>query len=794
MTHTIEKIAVLGSGVMGSGIAAQIANAGLDVVLLDIVPDGAEDRSILARSAVQRMHKTAPAPLMLPSNAKRITIGNLDDDLELLKECDWIIEVVLENLDIKHQTYKKINPFRKEGSILSSNTSTIPLEKLSEPFDDGFKKHFLITHFFNPPRYLRLLELVTSEHTDPAITQTIQNICDQRLGKGIVPCNDRPGFIANRIGTFWMQAGLNVAFERKTPITIADTVMGKPMGIPKTAIFGLIDLVGVDLIPKLAESLLSTLPETDQFHKIHQDFSLIHDMIEAGYTGRKGKGGFYRMLKDGKKRTLLGLDLSQGTFNEETAYAPVEKPNLESIKAAKQGLKAVLTHDDEGGKYAWDVMSQTLAYAVSLVPEIAGSIEHVDEAMRLGYNWAMGPFEMIDALGPQWFAERLKEDGHAIPALLSQVGAQTFYRTENGKAQAFGVDGTYHDIQRPEGVLSLKDVKLSQDPVFKTASASLWDIGDNVLCFEFTGKMNAIDEGVFETVHKAIEIIEGGNDFSALVLYSDAALFSAGANLALALDAMENGKDEVIPHLVKAGQEAVMALKFANFPVIAAPSGLALGGGCEFLLHSDHIQAHAELYCGLVEVGVGLIPGWGGCKEMLLRYQAREQAMGQKMWFSPENSPMGAVLQAFQTIGLAKTATSAADAMKIGYLKPSDGITMNRDRLLYDAKQAAIKLRQGYTPPQMHDDIRLPGGTGAYALEMAVNDMHTGGKATDYDLVVSSAVGRVLSGGEKGDWTQPMNEQDILDLEYQEFVTLVQNDGTKARVEHMLKTGKPLRN
>jgi len=572
--------------------------------------------------------------------------------------------------------------------------------------------------------------------------------------------------------------------------------MGKPLGIPKTAVFGLIDLVGVDLIPKLAESLLSTLPKTDQFHIIHRDFPVIGQMIAAGYTGRKGKGGFTRMLKgkDGSK-TMMSLDLSSATFDENTSYRPAEKVDLESVKAAKQGIKAVLTTDDAGGRYGWAVMAQTLAYAASLVPEVAASLADVDEAMRLGYNWAKGPFEMIDALGPKWFAERLKQDGIAVPPLLAAVGDGLFYAVKDKKLHVFGTDGQYHPIKRAEGVLALSDIKLASDPVYKTTSASLWNIGDGVLCFEFTGKMNAIDNGVFDAVHKAIDIIKNGKDgYKALVLYSDLHLFSAGANLMLALEAMNEGKDDVIPQLVKAGQEAVMALKYAPFPVVAAPNGLALGGGCEFLLHSDHIQAHAELYCGLVEVGVGLIPGWGGCKEMILRYRAAEKARSQKMWFSPANTPMGAVLQAFQLIGTAKTATSADDAKALGYLKPSDGITMNRDRLLFDAKKAALALAPDYAPPSPEGDIRLPGASGEYAMTMAVADMQKNGRATDYDGVVSGFLAHVLSGGDAADWTKPMTEQDILDLEYDAFVRLVKNDGTKARVEHMLKTGKPLRN
>ncbi|MBI1327650.1 MAG: 3-hydroxyacyl-CoA dehydrogenase [Alphaproteobacteria bacterium] len=789
---SIQKVAVIGSGVMGSGIAAQIANAGVPVVLLDIKP---ADGTNLAAKAVEKLLKTDPAPLMHPRNAKLITCGNMEDDLALLKDCDWIVEVVLEDLAVKHKTYEKIQAHRKAGSIVSSNTSTIPLHNLVEPFGDKLAPDFLITHFFNPPRYMRLLELVYSDKTKKDHVKAIRDFCDITLGKGVVVCHDTPGFIANRLGVYWLQVGLNEAVAMNVPIEIADAVMGKPVGIPKTGIFALVDLIGVDLIPHLAKSMLATLPEKDDYRKIYKDFPIIKGMIEAGYTGRKGKGGFYRLdPAKPKDKIKQALKLSVGNFGEESYGKPVDT-KLPSVENGKKGLRAVLTADDIGGQYAKKVLLQVLHYAASLIPEIADNVQDADEAMRLGYNWKFGPFEMIDQLGAGFVNAEWKAMGKDIPPLMQKLGNQSFYKVEDGKKYFFGVDGKYHAIERPEGVLLLSDIKLNAKPVFKTGSAALWDVGQGVLCLEFTGKMNALDEQVFEVIHHAIKLIgDGKKDWKGLVVYNEASVFSAGANLGLAMFAMNIAMWPQIEALVEGGQRAYAALKFAPFPVVAAPSGMALGGGCEILLHADHVQAHAETYCGLVEVGVGLIPGWGGCKEMILRYRDKEIKNTKKMWFSPPYSPMTAIRQAFETIGTAKVAKSAADAKDIGYFRDTDGITMNRDRLLFDARKKVIELAANYTAPEKVKDIRLPGAGGKMALDMAVADLAKAGKATPYDVPVSAALANVLTGGKKGDWTNPMSEDDILALERAEFTILTRQEGTMARIEHMLEKGKPLRN
>lgn len=796
----IKKVAVIGAGLMGSGIAAQIANAGIPVVLLDIVPPKLEDfggdRSAFSKGAIKKMLKSDPAPFMHPSNAKLIAPGNLEDDIELIKDCDWICEVVLEDVQVKHQTYELLNKHRKKGSIISSNTSTIPLAELTDGFDTVFKSDFLITHFFNPPRYLRLLEIVRGPETRDEAVKVISDFCDVALGKGVVMCNDTPGFIANRLLVYCLTNAINIALEENVPIEVADAVMKKPVGFPNTAVFGLLDLIGIDLMPYLSKSLLARLPKSDPYHEVFVDHPFIHQMIEQGYTGRKGKGGFTRLDPEAKakgKKVKQVLKLDAEKFDESSYYV-ADKPQLESVKAGKQGLKAVVTTEDQGGAYAWKVLSRTLHYAASLVPEITDTVFSADEAMKLGCNWKMGPFEMIDALGPAWLAEQFEKEGMGVPELLKKVGEGTFYQVEDGALHYFGTDGKYHQVVRPEGVLLLRDIKLSSEPVMKNGSASVWDIGDGVLCFEKHSKMNTFDEQIFDLLDQATRTIEKSDTYRAMVIYNEASHFSAGANLGLALFAVNIAMWSQVQGFVDRGQEVFTKLKFAGFPVVSAPSGMALGGGCEILLNADAVQAHAETYCGLVEVGVGVIPGWGGCKEMILRFQEREAANHNDIWFSPKTTPMGAVRKAFETIGLASVAKSAQEARSIGYFRETDGITMNRDRLLYDAKQKALSLVDGYEAPEKREDIRLPGPSGKMALNLAVADFEKNGKATPYDVVVSDHLAEVLSGGAGADWTRPVTEDQLLRLERDQFMSLLHNQGTLERIEHMLDTGKPLRN
>lgn len=770
----INKVAVIGAGVMGAGIAAHVANAGIPVVLLDIVPADGGNRNAIAEGAVARMLKADPAPFMGKAAAKLVTCGNTEDHLDLLAECDWIVEAVIERLDIKQALYARIDAVRKPGSVVSSNTSTIPLENLVAGLPDSFAADFCITHFFNPPRYMRLLEVVGGAKTRADALDLVSDFADRRLGKSVVRCKDRPGFIANRLGVYWLQAAVVEAIDANLAIEDADSIIGKPMGIPKTGIFGLIDLVGLDLMPHVIGSMSQSLPANDPFHAITRPAPLVEKMIAEGFTGRKGKGGFYRVNRE-KNKAKEAMDLGSGEYRAQ------RRADVPAIKAAGRSLAKLFDHDSKHGNYAWAVMGRTLAYACALVGDAADQVESIDEAMRLGYNWKFGPFELIDQVGSDWFAAKLAASGWAVPEILKIAVGKTFYRVDNGTRQVLGQDGQYHDMVRPDGVIMLADIKLKSQPVLKNGSAALWDIGDGVACFEFTSKMNALDPDIMDLLSKSIRRVK--KDFKALVIYNEGSNFSVGANLGLALFAANIAAWTEIEAMVANGQATYRALKYAPFPVVAAPSGMALGGGCEILLHADAIQAHAETYAGLVEVGVGLIPGWGGCKEMLARWQSLGKL---------PKGPMPAIGKVFEMISTAQVAKSAAEAQDALILRPGDGITMNRYRLLADAKAKALSLVDGYQPPAEPSFV-LPGATAKVALDMAVAGFQRMGKATPHDGVVSGALAGIVSGGDT-DVTETLDEDALLDLECQAFMSLVRHPDTLARVEHMLMTGKPLRN
>lgn len=771
-TTTIRKVCVIGAGTMGAGIAAQVANAGVPVLLLDIVRDPA-NRNAMAQGALDRLLKAEPAAFMSKRNAKLVEVGNIEDDLGRVAECDWVIEAIIERLDLKHALYEKLEAVRRPGTAVSSNTSTIPLEQLVAGRSEGFVRDFLITHFFNPPRYMRLIEVVAGPNSDPALVTAVSDFADRALGKTVVRAKDTPGFLANRVGTFWIQQAINAAIDLGLTVEEADAVAGKPMGVPKTGVFGLVDLVGIDLMPHLKASLTATLPADDAYRTIAVDHPLITRMIADGYTGRKGKGGFYRLNREMGKRKEA-IDLATGEYR-----AAAKAPNLPA--AAQKDLRALVGLSGKLGAYAWAILGPTLSYAASLVPQASDDIVAIDAAMRLGYNWKFGPFELIDKLGTATFAERLKAEGKPVPAIVETAAGRPFYRVEGGKRQALGLDGAYHDVARPDGVLLLEDIKLSAKPIMKTASAALWDVGDGVAAIEFTGKMNALDNEVMKLISQAVPVV--AEKFKALVIYNEGSNFSAGANLGLAIFAMNIAAWGEIEKLVSGGQQALKALKYAPFPVVGAPSGMALGGGCEVLLHCDAIQAHAESYIGLVECGVGLVPGWGGNGEMIDRWRQNPAL---------PKGPMPAVAKVFETVSTATVSKSAAQAIEHGFLRPTDKVTMNRDRLLADAKARALAMVEGYTPPEP-PTFRLPGAGGRTALDMAVQGFRARGLATPYDEVVSGALARILTGGD-ADVVDVVTEDDLLALERREFAALVRNPATQARVEHMLTTGKPLRN
>ena len=781
MAIEIRRAAVVGAGTMGSGIAAQLANAGIPVLLLDIVPPGATDRNLLAAGALTRMRTQQPLPFMSAEAAALVTAGNVEDSLDALRDVDWIIEAVFEDPAVKTPLYKTLDGARRAGSIITSNTSTIPLHDLIAGQSDAFAADFAITHFFNPPRYMRLLELVSGPRTRPEVTAALHVTCDVRLGKGVVTCQDTPGFIANRIGTFFMYCAMHEALKHGLSVEEADAVCGKPMGLPKTGIFGLTDLVGLDLMPHIMKSFHATLPAGDAFLALPTTFAPMQKLIAAGNTGRKSKGGgFTRLVTDASgSRSKQVVDLATGEYRAERT------PVLASLTAARgrNALRTLVAFDDRGGKFASALLAQSLSYAAALVPTIADRVSAVDTAMRLGYGWTFGPFQLIDQLGASPFAALLTKHGIAVPALIAMN--KPFYRVEAGVLQELLSSGEYSAVPRPAGVVALADVKRASKPVMKNGSASVWDIGDGVLCLEFTSKMNTLDPDIMSMIRQIIATVgDGKGTYKALVIQNDGENFSVGANLALAMFSLNIAAWAAVEQSIADGQNTYAALQHAPFPVVGAPAGMALGGGTEILLHCDSVQAAAETYMGLVEVGVGIIPGWGGCKELVLRHIAPVQ--------SDDAKAMAAAGQVFQTIAMAKTSTSAADARALGYLRSSDGVTMNRERLLSDAKAKALSLVSGYVPPAPRTVV-LSGARGRTMLMAGVDALAAAGKVTAHDQVVAGHLATVITGGET-DAKTPIDETALLTLERAHFMQLAHSSGTLARIEHMLATGKPLRN
>ena len=793
----INKVAVLGSGVMGSGIAAHFANAGVEVLLMDIVPEGAENRNMLAEGALAKNLKAKPATFAHKKCAKLVTPCNLEDDLDKLADVDWIVEVVLEDLGVKQQVYKKIDKVKKAGCVVSSNTSTLPLNALMNGMDDDFKKDFMITHFFNPPRYMRLLEVTGGKHTDPKALAAIKEFADVRLGKGVVEVKDTPGFIANRIGVFWLMTGLLEAIEMGITVEEADAVMGRPVGIPKTGVFGLFDLIGIDLMPLIAKAMMATLPENDRFRTLYSEPDLVQKMIADGYTGRKGKGGFYRLNREGGKKVKEAINLQTGE------YATAKKPFLKSVKAARGGLAAMMSVDDIGAQYAKKVMVQVLHYAASLIPEISDDIHSVDEAMKLGYNWKYGPFELIDRMGvkgqfsgAEMLAGACQEFGLDVPEILVKAGKGSMYKSDDKAVHQLMLSGETKAIEVPKGAWRLSDKTRGAKPVMRNGSSQLWDLGDGIFGLELKSKMNSIDPEILGLMAKSIEVVQANG--KGLVIGGDADQYSVGANLGFFMYVANLAAWGMLSDVVRQGQNTYQALKYAPFPVVGASSGMALGGGCELLLHCDAVAAHLETYSGLVEAGVGVIPGWGGCKEMLFRHQALADRVAAQVMSGkrPEalmpQGPMPVVTKAFEYIAMAKVAESAMQAQEMLILSPQSKIVMNRNRVLADAKGLALDLAKDYKAPEP-SVIHLPGATAKAAMDMAVDGFISSGLASPHDRVVANHLSYVLSGGDV-DISDELTEQNILDLEHEMFMELVKTKPTMDRIQHMLETNKPLRN
>ncbi|MBE3559581.1 MAG: 3-hydroxyacyl-CoA dehydrogenase/enoyl-CoA hydratase family protein [Ktedonobacteraceae bacterium] len=795
MPYQIRKAAVLGAGVMGAAIAAHLANVGIPSLLLDIVPPDASDRDIVARTGLERALKARPAAFYSKRNASLVTTGNIEDNLKDLAGVDWIVEAVVERLDIKQKLYAQVETVLRPGTIISSNTSGLPAYLLTEGRSEQFRCHFLITHFFNPVRYMRLLELVPDTQTAPKIMQFMQQFATEVLGKGVVVCKDTPNFIANRLGIYGFLSTIWRALNEGYTVSEVDAILGPAMGRPKSAVFRTADLSGLDTLVHVADNLYQNAPHDEQRETFRVP-PVIREMVSKGMLGEKSGKGFYKRIKsaDGES-TIFELDLKT------LEYVPQQKARFSSIGAARnyddpvQRMLTVLDGDDRASQLARETTADALIYAANRAAEIASDIVAIDNAMRWGFNFEMGNFEVWDALlkEPRILAKVFAD--RELPALVQRVqkeGKGTFYTGAPGERHYFDFQsGNYAPVPLPEGVIFLPALKASSKVMRDNGSAALIDMGEGIACLEFHTKMNSIDEGVIEMLRYAVE--EGAKQFRALVVGNEAADYSAGANLFLVLMGARQGEWKMLEQAINGLQQAHQVLKYSPIPVVAAPAGRALGGGCEIILHCNHARALAESYIGLVEVGVGVVPAGGGCKEMLLRYGADvESQMAKKT-----GGPFMPSRRAFELIALATVSTSAVEAQEYRFLRKTDAITVNRDLLLRDARADAIRLAEakeaGQWQPPRPPQLVLPGAGARLVLEQQVEGMRLTGKITDHDAVVANHLARVLTGGDCSPVT-PLTEQQVLDLEREAFLSLCGMEKTQERMQAVLMTGKPLRN
>ena len=800
----IEKAAVLGAGTMGAQIAAHLANAQIPTLLLDIVPgelteeekrkgltlDSKEARNRIARAGLEAAKKAKPAAFFTPEIASLVNIGNFDDDLAKLKDCDLIIEAVVENLEIKRKLFERVEQHRRPGSVIASNTSGIPIHLLAEGRSDDFRAHFLGVHFFNPPRYLHLAELIRTEWTKPEVSCSIFGFLDQRLGKGVVPAKDRPNFIANRIGTFGALHTIKTMLEDSYAIEEVDRATGPVIGRPKSATFRTFDLVGLDVFSHVIKNLYEALPD-DEEREMFVAPKFLGDMVARGMLGNKTKGGFYKRQKgEGDKKEYLVLDPAT------LEYRPAQKVKLPALDMAKniedtgERLKALVWGKDRVAAFLWKTFSRTLSYATNRIPEIADTIVEIDRAMRWGFGWELGPFEAWDAIGVEESVARMKEEGRAVPANVQKLldaGAKSFYKKHDGQQFYFDFAAEqYLPLSDPAGTIILKSVKARTAVIKKNSGASLIDIGDGVACLEFHSKMNAIGGDTLQMLKAALAEVE--KNFVGLVIGNQGPNFCVGANIMLMLmEAQEENWDE-LDMMARVFQQSTMSLRYSPKPVVVAPFQMVFGGGCEMVLHADRVRAAAETYIGLVEVGVGIIPAGGGTKELLVRsLDAIPKAMD-------DADPFPFVKRAFETIALAKVATSAEEARSFGFLGADDTISMNADRLIADAKKEVLALSaSGYVQPQQRTDILALGMPALATFKLGIHQMKRAGYISDHDGLIGEKLARILTGGDLNHETR-VSEQYLLDLEREAFLSLAGTRKTQERLAHMLKTGKPLRN
>ena len=805
----VKKAAVLGAGTMGARIAAHLANAGVPTLLLDIVPTGAQasalapvaagkrdacapvsDRNAIAHAGFEAAKKAKPAAFFTADRASLVSIGNFEDDLPKLKDCDLIVEAVIENLEIKRSLYDRVEQQRRPGSVIASNTSGIPLAQLAEGRSEDFRAHFLGMHFFNPPRYMHLVELIPTEWTKGEVTCAMAGFLDERLGKGVVVAKDRPNFIANRIGTYGALVTMRTMLDDGYSIEEVDKITGPAAGRPKTATFRTFDLVGLDVFAHVVKNLHENLPD-DPEREIFVMPEFVANMVARGLLGNKTKAGFYQRKKgEGAKREIWTLDTA--TLD----YRPAQKVKLPSLDMAKniedtrERLKTLTWATDRVGQFLWKTISKTLTYTAERVPEIADTVVEVDRAMRWGFNWELGPFEVWDAIGVEKSVAKLKEEGRAVPKNVQKLldsGAQTFYQQENGQRFYFDfASAKYVPLADPPGTTILKSLKDRTGVIKKNSGASMIDLGDGVACVEFHSKMNSIGGDTLELLRFAVAETE--KNFVGLVVGNQGVNFSVGANLMLMLmEAQDENWDE-LEMIGRYFQSSVMSLRYSLKPIVVAPFQMVFGGGCEMVLHADHVRAAAETYIGLVEVGVGIIPAGCGTKEMLVR------AMDSIPADMKDADPFPFVKRAFETIALAKVATSAEEARDLRFLREQDSISMNSDRLIADAKKQVLALAaSGYVQPQQRTDILALGTPALATLKLGVHLMKRAGYISDHDALIGEKLARILTGGDLNHATR-VSEQYLLDLEREAFLSLIGTRKTQDRIAHMLKTGKPLRN
>jgi 3-hydroxyacyl-CoA dehydrogenase len=808
MRRPIEKAAVLGAGTMGARIAAHLANAGIPCYLLDIVPaeltaDEKRKGLTLEKPAVRNRivlagldaaKKARPAAFFTPETAKLITPGNFEDNLAWCAGADWIIEAVAENLEIKRKLLERVDAIRKPSAIVTTNTSGLPIRLIAEGRSDDFQRHWAGTHFFNPPRYMKLAELIPGPKTLPAVMEALEEVCDLRLGKGVVVAKDTPNFIANRVGTFSMLNAIRQMLALDMTFDEVDACTGPAVGWPRSATFRTADIVGLDVLVHVIRNIYDSIPD-DESREMFRVPPQVEEMMKRGWIGEKAGGGFYKRVKGaGGESEILTLDWKT------MEYRPQQKAKFASIEAGKaiddtrERLKMLVgpamdgAGGDKANKFIWPALSETCLYAARRVPEIANTVVDVDHAMRWGFGWEIGPFEIWDAIGVEPMAKALERGGRQMPPIVAKVlasPAKSFYISEKGTTRYFDLaSGALAPVPEPAGILILKSLKDRTPVIQENSGASLIDLGDGVLCCEFHAKMNAIGGDIASMLNAGIARLE--TEFEAMVVGNQAANFSAGANLMLLLMTAQEGEWDDIHLAVKQFQRVNMAIKYAPRPVVCAPQGMALGGGCEMNLHAARIHATAEAYLGLVEVGVGLIPAGGGSKEMLIR--ANEHAAG-----GDTLDLTHALRPIFENIATAKVSTSAEEARSFGYLRPSDLISMNRDRQIADAKETALAMvRSGYHPPAPAE-IRVLGEEFYALARMAIHGMVSGEFATEFDGVVARKLAYILAGGSITA-AQHVPEQYLLDLEREAFVSLCGERKTQERIAHTLKTGKPLRN